>query len=155
MACTRSATRASKAKICGPLTSGVAKRRPEKAVSRGRCGIAHPDPPSQLYFHKVQIMSPEAEGNIPRLCFRKEYAAGIFADLHDDAEDIRIRTNVKLGVCFLLTPLQGCGPPKFCAGMPNKFRGRNMLIRELQKFDASCVGSYKDRNDTRITRKTG
>jgi hypothetical protein len=103
MARTHRATRASKAKISRSPTSGAAKRRPKKAEPRGRCGIAQPNPAPQLYFYQVQIKSPEAEDNILRLCFRKESAAGLFADLHDDAEDIRIRTNVKFGVCFLLS----------------------------------------------------
>lgn len=125
MARIRRATRAPKAKISRSSTSGAAKRRLKTAEPRGRCGIAQPNPAPQLYSHQVQIRLPEAEDNILRLYFRKKSAAGLFADLYDDAEDIRIRTNVKFGVCFLLS-----------ASSPNTYQRTGALPEAL---DSLCT----------------
>src|SRR5436853_7794934 len=59
----------------------------------------------KAFPQQYQLLQSELQRwrDILRLCFRKEYAAGIFADLHDNAEDIRIRTNVKLGLWILLS----------------------------------------------------
>lgn len=145
MAFTRHAASTSKVKTSGTITSAVKKKRPKKRPRKEevRCGIGQPDPAFRLSFPQVQIESPEAEDNILRLCFQKEYAAGIFADLRDDAEDIRIRTNVKLGVCFFLSASSPNTPQRFgalpgalnslCTCLDDTFRKRAHPVTKAHK----------------------
>jgi hypothetical protein len=133
MACTRSMTNKSKAMLSRPSHSGIAERQPEIAKPQHQSHAAQFHLPPDLHFHGVLVESDAADDNITRLFFQRECLAGIFADLHEKAEDLRIGTNVKLGVCWVLS-----------ASSPNTIQRAGALPQALDSLCACLDDAFNE-----------